>query len=80
MTRNYQELSNQPALIEMLDIFNASQSEYVSTLDFLSPAAGIVRLKEKGAIIETITKTVTDPNGRSRKGIAHYKLVGWLQC
>lgn len=81
MRINNKELSNQPALVEMLDIFNASQSEYVSTLDFLSkgvlsPAAGIVRLKEKGAIIETITKTVTDPNGRSRKGIAHYKLVG----
>ena len=85
MNINFEERLLQPSLIEMVEIFNASKSEYVSTLDFLSkgvlsPAAGIVRLKEHGAIIDTITRTVIDRKGRARKRIAHYKLVGWKQC
>ena len=81
---SYKQLSLQPSLIEMLDVFNAKKPDYVSTLDFLSagvlsPAAGVSRLKTNGAVIETETKTVIDRSGKSRKGIACYRLVGWVK-
>jgi len=83
MSINLENLDLQPSLLEMVEILIENQFDYVSTLDFLrngvlSPAAGIVRLKSKGAVIETVTRSVTDTSGRVRKGIAHYKLVEWL--
>ncbi|MDI1272343.1 helix-turn-helix domain-containing protein [Polaromonas sp.] len=68
-------------LKEMVEILNANQSGYVSTLDFLkkgilSPAAGIARLKKKGVMFETIFQTITDGSGRIHTGIACYKIVG----
>lgn len=68
-------------LTEIVEILNANQSNYVSTIDFLkqgilSPAAGIARLKEKGVVIETIYQTITDGLGKRRKRIACYKIVG----
>ena len=83
MNINIEEKLLKLVLADMAEIFNANQGDYVSTLDFLSegvlsPAAGITRLKAKGAVIETITRTVIDGAGRTRKRIAHYKLVGWV--
>ena len=48
-------------LIEIVEILNANQSNYVSTIDFLkqgvlSPAAGIARLKDKGVNTMIILK------------------------
>lgn len=73
----------QASLIEIKTILNANYPNFVSTLDFLqagvvSPSAGICRLKKKGAIIETETRTITDRSGRTRKRIACYRLTGWL--
>ena len=83
MKINYKVLENQPALLELLEVLMDNQHKYMSTLDLLtngilSPAAGIARLKQAGAIIKTITRTVTDSSGRTRKRIAHYKIVGWV--
>jgi len=82
MRINLQEITLQPALTAIVEIFNDNEGIFVSTLGFiragaLSPAAGIVRLKAKGAIIETITRTVIDDSGHEHKRVAHYKLVGW---
>ena len=68
-------------LTEIVEILNANQANYVSTIDFLeqgifSPASGIARLKEKGLIIETIYQTITDGSGTIRKRIACYKIIG----
>ena len=73
----------QASLIEIKTILNANYPNFVSTLDFLqagviSPSAGICRLKMKGAIIETETKTIIDGLGRTRKRIACYRLLGWF--
>jgi len=80
---NHEESPLQSSLIEIKEILNANYPNYVSTLDFLqagviSPSAGISRLKMRGAIIETETKTIADRSGRTRKGIACYRLMGWL--
>lgn len=82
MLINNNEIKFQPSLKAILDIFNQNQNEYVNTLDFLragvlSPAAGIAKLKNQGAIIVTVLRSVTDATGTFRKNIAHYKLVGW---
>lgn len=77
-----EEIQLQPALGEIMKIFTESPSEFISTIDFLSrgvlsPAAGISRLRNMGAIIETEFRAVTDSDGRTRKRIAHYRLVEW---
>ena len=82
MLINNNEIKFQPSLKAILDIFNQNQNEYVNTLDFLragvlSPAAGIAKLKNQGAIIVTVLRSVTDATGTFHKNIAHYKLVGW---
>lgn len=81
MITNIQDLKNQPALAELLVVLMANQNTYMSTLALLangvlSPAAGIARLKERGAIVETIYQSIVDRSGRPRKGIACYKIVG----
>jgi len=83
MIIDHEQLSLQPALVEMVKIFNTNQHQYVSTINFLqqgiiSPAAGISRLKDKGAIIEKITRTEIDGFGIPHKKIACYKIVGWI--
>jgi len=83
MNINIEEKLLKLVLADMAEIFNANQGDYVSTLDFLSegvlsPAAGIARLKSKGAVIETITKTAIDGSGHTRNRVAHYKIVGWV--
>ena len=82
MNKIIQEMQLQPSLVEIIKIFNEAPSEFISTLDFinkgvLSPAAGIAKLKNNGAIIVTELRMVMDSTGRLRKNIAHYKLVGW---
>jgi len=82
MIIDYEQLSLQPALVEMVKILNANENRFVSTIEFLqqgviSPAAGISRLKDKGAIIDKITRTEIDVFGVARKKIACYKIVGW---
>ena len=81
MAINIQAQNLPRALKEMVEILNANQSDYVSTLDLLrkgilSPAAGIARLKKKGVIFETIYQTITDGSGRAHTGVACYKIVG----
>ena len=82
METDYEQLDLSPALVGMVKIFNENPNGYVNTLDFLkedilSPAAGICRLKDKGAIIEKVTKTIIGDSGRAHKKIACYKIVGW---
>lgn len=82
MLINNNEIKLQPALVAIVEVFNENPNKYVNTLDFLragtlSPAAGVAKLKSKGAIIVTELRTVTDSKGKSRKNIAHYKLVRW---
>jgi hypothetical protein len=79
---NVEPPSLPPALATMVEVFNQNQNNFVSTIDFLkagilSPAAGVAKLKKKGAIIVTELRTVTDSSGKQRKNVAHYKLVGW---
>lgn len=81
MISNIQELNKQPALAELLLVLMENQNTYMSTVDLLvngilSPAAGIARLKEQGAMVETIYQTIVDRSGRTRKRIACYKIVG----
>jgi hypothetical protein len=76
-----QELNKQPALAELLLVLMANQNVYMSTVallenGILSPAAGIARLKGQGVIFETIYQSIVDRSGRTRKGIACYKIVG----
>lgn len=77
-----EEMRIQPSLVEIIKIFTEAPSEFISTINFLSrgvlsPAAGISRLRSMGAIIETEFRAVTDSDGRTRKRIAHYRLVEW---
>ncbi len=44
----------------------------------LSKSTGIVRFEADAVILETMTQTVIDSSGRSRKRIACYKIVGLL--
>lgn len=81
MTCNLQDLKKQPALSELLLVLMANQNIYMSTVallehGILSPAAGIARLKEQGAIIQTIYQSVVDRSGRTRKRVACYKVLG----
>lgn len=81
MISNIQELNKQPALAELLLVLMENQNTYMSTVDLLvngilSPASGIARLKEQGAMVETIYQTIVDRSGRTRKRIACYKIVG----
>lgn len=81
MINGIQQLDKKPVLAELLIVLMANQDKYMSTLallgiGILSPAAGIARLKEKGVIIETIYRAITDSSGRSRKRVACYKVVG----
>lgn len=76
----YKKLS--PLLAKTLEILS-NNNEYVSTLKLrrlgiISPSQCIAELKERGAIIEKITKEVTDELGIVYKRVAHYKLVGWI--
>jgi hypothetical protein len=69
-----------PLLAKVVEILN--QNNYVSTFKFrrigiASPPQCIAELKKRGAIIETITKEVTDELGIVYKGIAQYRLLGW---
>ena len=82
MNNKIEPPSLSPALAAMVEVFNQNQNNFVSTIGFLnagtlSPAAGVAKLKSKGAIIVTELRTVTDSKGKSRKNIAHYKLVRW---
>jgi hypothetical protein len=75
------KVKKQSVLVELQDVLMANQHRYMSTLDLqeneiLSPAAGVARLKEQGVIFETIKQSVVDRYGRTRKGVAHYKIVG----
>lgn len=81
MITDMNQLNNQHALVELLNVLMANQNVHMSTLDLLSagilsPAAGISRLKEHGVIFETIYQSVVDKSGRTRKRIACYKIVG----
>lgn len=81
MITDMNQLNNQHALVELLNVLMANQNVHMSTLDLLSagilsPAAGVARLKEQGVIFETIYQSVVDRFGRTRKRIACYKIVG----
>jgi hypothetical protein len=81
MITDIKDLKNQHVLTELLLVLIANQNTYMSTVallenGILSPAAGIARLKEQGAIVETIYKSIVDRSGRTRKRIACYKIVG----
>jgi len=81
MIYSIQELNKQPVLAELLLVLMANQNRYMSTIDLLHngilcPATGIARLKKLGASIDTIYQSIVDGSGRSRKGIACYKIVG----
>lgn len=75
------QLKNQHALVELLNVLMANQNVHMSTLDLLSagilsPAAGIARLKNHGVVLQTIYQTKVDRFGTARKRIACYKIVG----
>lgn len=81
MSTSIQELKKQPALAEQLLVLMANQHRFMSTIDLqengiLSPASGIARLKDHGVVFETIYQSIVDRYGRTRKGVAHYKIVG----
>lgn len=82
MLINNNEIKLQPALAAIVEVFNENPNIPISTLDLLkagvlSPAAGIAKLKNLGAIIVTELRSVTDANGILRKNVAHYKFVRW---
>jgi hypothetical protein len=81
MISSIQELKKKPALAELLLVLMENQGKYMSTIDLqvrgiLSPASGIVRLKEQGVIVETVYQSIVDRSGRTRKRIACYRVVG----
>ncbi len=81
MIIEHENLNLQPSLREMVNIFNQYHPNYVSTLDFyangvMSPAAGVSRLKNNGLVIDTYKADIDDRNGRTRRGVACYKIVG----
>lgn len=70
-----------PLLAKVVEILN--QNIYVNTFEFrrlgiASPPQCIKELKERGAIIEKVTKEFTDELGILYKRVAHYKLAGWI--
>lgn len=81
MLTDMNQLNNQHALVELLNVLMANQNVHMSTLNLLSagilsPAAGIARLKNHGVVFETIYQSIVDRSGRTRKRIACYKIVG----
>ena len=81
MILEIKELKKQPALAELLIVLMANQNTHMSTIallhnGILSPAAGIARLKKRGAMVETIKQPIVDRSGRTHKRIACYKIVG----
>jgi hypothetical protein len=72
----------QPNEINAVKLLSMNLNKEFNTLDLLkkgisSPAQCIWRLKQKGAIIESTRRTITDKLGNVHKGIACYTLVGW---
>ena len=72
----------QPNEINAVKFLSMNLNKEFNTLDLLekgisSPAQCIWRIKQKGAIIQSIRRTITDEFGKVHKGIACYTLVGW---
>lgn len=72
----------QPNEIKAVKLLSMNLNKEFNTLELLkrrilSPAQCMWRLKQKGAIIESTRKTITDEFGKVHKGIACYTLVGW---
>jgi hypothetical protein len=72
----------QPNEVHAVKLLSMNLNKEFNTLDLLengisSPAQCICRLKKKGAIIQSIRRTITDESGKVHKGIACYTLVGW---
>lgn len=72
----------QPNEINAVKLLSMNLNKEFNTLDLLekglsSPAQCIWRLRQKGAIIESIRRTITDKLGNVHKGIACYRLMGW---
>ncbi len=74
-----------PSLAKMVSIFNPNPGKHLHTFDFieheiLTAASRICKLKDKGAIIDTVYKPgVSMFKGRKERHarLAHYKLIGW---
>jgi hypothetical protein len=81
------KVKRQSVLVELHEVLMANPNRYMSTLELqehgiMSPASGIARLKDQGAIIETIYQSSVDRFARTRKRVAFYKIIGgvapWL--
>lgn len=65
-----------------VSLFSNDLNQEINTFDLQkngisSPAQCIWRLKQKGAIIISIRKTISDSLGKLHYGIACYQLMGW---
>jgi len=72
----------QPNEVNAVKLLSMNLNKEFSTLDLLekgisNPAQCIWRIKQKGAIIQSIRRTITDEFGKTHKRIACYTLVGW---
>jgi len=72
----------QPNEVNAVELLAKNFNKEINTLDLhekglSSPAQCIWRLKQKGAIIESTRRTITDKLGNVHKGIACYTLMGW---
>jgi hypothetical protein len=71
--------SNEAITVSLL---SSNPTREITSLDLRakgvrSPNQSIGRIKQKGAIIKSTRRTITDENGKVHKGIACYKLQGW---
>jgi len=74
------QLQNNEAIT--VSLLSSNPTREITSLDLRakgvrSPNQSIARIKQKGAIIESTRRTITDKFGKVRKGIACYTLQGW---
>lgn len=72
----------QPKEVLAVEFLIKHLNQEVSTFDLSinnisSPAQCIWRLRQKGALIKSIRRTVKDTHGNTRYGVACYTLQGW---
>jgi hypothetical protein len=65
-----------------VELLSSNYTRETTTLDLRakgvrSPNQSIARIKQKGAIIKSTRRNITDKLGNVHKGIACYTLVGW---
>ncbi|GAB55007.1 hypothetical protein GPUN_0875 [Glaciecola punicea ACAM 611] len=77
-------LKLQPKEAIAVELLITHLNQELSTFDLSinkidSPAQCVWRLKQKGALIKSVRRTVNDAFDKEHKGIACYTLQGWKQ-